>query len=358
MRSRIESVGIYTPQRELTNPDLVRILAASGQETTDEWIVQRTGMTKRRIAEEHETVGTMAVEAARDALERLDRDVPPIEHVIVATNTAKRMFPNISSLVQAELIQSHPKMIDHAAAGSDPHAGCGGINISLMYGDGLISSGFYKTVLVIGAEKLSDVTDYSDRGTCVLFGDGASAYVLTRHDGDGGFIGHEARGNGADRELISCEEDREKVTFFEALNAVAEGRAPNRTRGRVLRMNGKAVYKYVEREWEQLLDGLPCNRKLDPDGLGITFDRLVAISPHLSNLRMFFGLDEKYPGFLRKCGLNGSGENDNFYNNSTASQGRRVRGFSETARPGDYLLSDGYGAGLFSCANLYEMPEV
>ncbi|MBU0466459.1 MAG: hypothetical protein KKF39_02155 [Nanoarchaeota archaeon] len=355
MGSRIRSVGIYFPKRELGNFELERILAASGQETSNEWMIQRTGITKRRIARKDETPGTMAVQAARDALERLKRDIPPIGHIVVASNSAERMFPNIAGLVQDELIKSHSGMIDHNAAGSDPHAGCGGINIAVMYADALVSSGFYETVLAIGTEKLSAITDYSDRGTCVLFGDGAIAYAVTRNKGRGGFVGHEARGKGVDREVISCEENMEKVTFEEAVRAVEEVRAPVKTRGRVLLMDGRAVYKYVEKEWLQLIKGFKDNRKLNPNG--IAFSELAFISPHLANLRMLTALERGNPGFLRKCGLSSDGENEYFFNNSTASQGRRDRQFLKNARPGDHLLKFGYGAELCSCANLYQMPE-
>jgi 3-oxoacyl-[acyl-carrier-protein] synthase III len=356
MHSRIESVGIYIPQRKLTNPDLIKILAASGQETSNEWILERTGITQRRIAEEHETVESMAVEAAVDAVRRIKRKISPIEHILVATNSAKRMFPNVTGFVQAGLIKDCPDMIKHTAAGADPHAGCGGINVATMYADALIRAEFYETVLVIGVEKLSAITDYSDRATCVLFGDGASAYVVTKHKGKGGFMGHEARASGVSREIISCEEGTEKVTFFEAIKAVEEGRAPRRTVGRVLRMDGRGVYRYVETEWKQLLKNLQHNKKLNPEG--ITFSELAAISPHLANYRMFSVLDERdYPGFLKKCGLLENGKNDDFFNNSTASQGRRNRRFLESAKPEEYLLCFGYGAELCSCANLYKMPE-
>ncbi len=354
MGAIIKSVGIYSPERILTNYDLEKILAASGSETSNKWIIERTGITKRKIARTDESPETMAVAAARDALDRLTEDIPPIQHILIATNTGERRFPSQQGFVQKELIKSHPKMIDLNSSGSDAYTGCAGKNVSLMYADALTQSGFFKTVLVVGTEKLSSIVDYSDRGTCVLFGDGASAYIVTRNAGSGGFLGHMVRGNGIDREMITCEENAEKVTFEEAERAVREERAPVKSRGRVMLMDGRGVFKYVVNEWKELISGFSKNKKLNP--YGVPFEKVTAISPHLANLRMLTALDEKNPGFLKKCELNGNGENEHFCNTSTASQGRRDRLFLERAKSGDTLLNFGYGAGLISCANFYEMP--
>jgi 3-oxoacyl-[acyl-carrier-protein] synthase-3 len=226
MGARIDSVGIYMPERRLSNHELVDILAASGEETSDDWIVKRTGMRERRIAVGDEGVESMALEAARDALDRLKREIPPIEHIVIATNSAERMFPNIAGFVQSGLKESHSDMIEERAAGFDLYGGCEGIGFAFIQADAMVQSGFYDTVLVIGSEKLSAITDYSDRGSCVLFGDGAAAYLISKNLGGGGFRGHEARGFGELREALSCENDQEKVDFEEAVLAVREGRAP------------------------------------------------------------------------------------------------------------------------------------
>lgn len=354
MGSIISSVGVYTPKRELINVDFEKILAASGVNTSDEWITSVTGMKKRHVAEPHETVGSMAVEAARDALLRVG-DIPPIEHIIVATNTHHQPFPNAAGDVYARLGESHPNLIDVHASGSDTYSGCTGINMALMYADALVNSGQFRTVLVAGSDKLSDVTDYSDRSNCILFGDGASAYIITKNTfGNGGFQGHIVRGDGFARDLIYCAENDEKVTLQEALLAVAENRQAVKSRGRKLHMDGGKVFKYVVSEWNLLIEGFKKNRKLNPDG--IDFEDISAISPHLANLRMFENLDRKHPGFLEKCCLATEEDREYFCNTSTASQGRRVKRFLDDSKPGDYLLQFGYGSGVHACANLYGKP--
>ncbi len=352
--SVIEAVGIYTPSRILTNSDFERILAASGQQTSDEWITTRTGIRTRHVAEPHENVGSMAYEATKNALEE-SRGISPIEHILIATNTHHRPFPNAVGEVQTRLRESHPNLIDIHASGSDSYSGCTGVNMALMYADALVSSGQFGKVLVVGVDKLSDVTDYSDRSNCILFGDGASAYLITQNKfGNGGFRGHMPRGNGNLREVIYCEENAEKVTLVEALSAVSENRVAVKSKGRKLHMDGKEVFKYVVAEWKNLIEGFKENRKLNPDV--IEFSGLDGISPHLANLRMFENIEKKYPGFLEKCALATEEDRAYFCNTSTASQGRRVKKFLQESQEGNYLLAFGYGSGVHACANLYQRP--
>ncbi len=353
MGSIIQSVGLYSPPRVLTNSDLEKILALSGQETSDQWIVQRTGIHKRNVAGVDETVGSMAVKVTQDALSRSDLDIPPIEHVIFATNTNDQPFPNVAGYVCAEVHGSNPSKILEGASGIDLYGGCGGINFALMNADSLIRSGQFETVLVIGAEKLSGVTDYSDRQTCILFGDGASAYLLTRNpqDLEFGFMGHFPMGDGTKRGLIECVSS-EKVTLDDALSALERNASPIRTSGKVLKMDGRRVFTYVTGIWKDLLNGLEVNSKLNPKGL--KFDDLFGIAGYLANLRCFENIDREFPKFLKKCGLTDPLDIKNFFfNTSTASQGRRVRQLLDAAPQGDYILMFGYGAGLEACANLY-----
>jgi len=354
MGSIMPFVGVYTPSRVLTNSDFERILALSGQTTSDEWITRRTGIQTRHVAEHHETVGSMATEATLDALSRA-KLVSPIEHIIIATNTHHRPFPNVAGEVQARIRETFPDFIDSHASGSDSYAGCTGINMALMYADSLVKSGQFGTVLVAGVDKLSDVTDYSDRSNCILFGDGASAYILTKNNFEnGGFMGHMARGDGSARNLIYCAEQDDKVTLSEALLAVAENRAPIKSKGRVLHMDGQKVFEYVVSEWKNLIEGFSDNKQLNP--FGISFDEISAISPHLANLRIFENINRRSQGFLEKCALATDEDRAHFCNTSTASQGRRVKRFLEESKSGDYLLQFGYGSGVHSCANLYQKP--
>jgi len=237
MGSVIRSVGVYCPERILTNEDLVKILAASDAETSNEWIVQRTGIIERRIAAPGETNQTMAVEATKNCLEKLvsSSDIPKIEHIIVATNTPQRLFPDTAMYVAGEISRIMPGFIADSAAGYDPLAGCGGINLAFQQADALILAGFYDAIEVIGTEHLSYVTDYSNRETCILFGDGAASHLFVKgekEDEGHGFIGHYTKGNPEGQVHITCEEDQEKVSFYDAIEAVESGSKPRRTRGR------------------------------------------------------------------------------------------------------------------------------
>lgn len=353
MGAILRAVGTYSPEQLLTNTDLEKILALSGQETSDAWIVQRTGIRNRRIAQDDETVGSMAVAAARNALNHLSEPISPIEHIVFATNTAERPFPNGAGYVQARLRESHPSLIDAQAAGTDSYSGCAGVNFALMYADALIRAGFFKTIGVVASEKLSSVTNYADRGTCILFGDGASFYLLSGNHPSAGFLGHFACGDGTQRELIRCEPQQDKVTPSEAFRVLRTGRAPLRTKGDVLLLEGPAVFKYVQAQWKELIRGFPSNRALNPHGL--SFDDIDYVAPHLANLRNLSGIDDLHPGFLAKCGLSRD-YNDDFCNSSTASPGKRVRTFMRESHSGQRLLMFGYGSGLQACAGLYEKP--
>lgn len=167
-RVRIAGTGAYLPERILTNAELEKMV-----ETNDEWIVTRTGVRERRIAREDEAASDMSVPAARIALK--DAGVAPadLDLIIVGTITPDMLFPNTACLVQTALGATKALCFDLSAA-------CSGFLYSLETARGLLLSGLYKTALVIGVDKMSAVTDWEDRGTCILFGDGAGAVVLTR----------------------------------------------------------------------------------------------------------------------------------------------------------------------------------
>ncbi|MCB9965058.1 MAG: ketoacyl-ACP synthase III [Rhodospirillales bacterium] len=172
-RTRIAGTGSYLPQKILTNKDLESIV-----ETTDEWIVQRTGIRERHIAAEDEQTSDMAVVAARQALAHSGLSGADIDGVIVATATADRPFPSVAVAVQDALAIGKGPSFDMQAA-------CCGFVYALSTADSLIKNGIARRLLVIGAEKFSSLLDWSDRRTCVLFGDGAGAVILEACDGQG-----------------------------------------------------------------------------------------------------------------------------------------------------------------------------
>ncbi|HIP86449.1 MAG TPA: ketoacyl-ACP synthase III [Aquifex sp.] len=169
MGTRIEGIGIYLPERVLTNLDLEKMV-----DTSDEWITTRTGIKERRIAQ-NESVVDMAVKASERAIENAGIDKGEIEAVILATLTPQLGFPATACLVQERL------RLPPTAMSFDISAACSGFLYGLDIADAYLKSGKKKTVLVIGAEKLSSIIDWKDRSTCVLFGDGAGA-VVVRYD--------------------------------------------------------------------------------------------------------------------------------------------------------------------------------
>lgn len=176
--SRITGTGSYLPPRRLTNADLVAELASRGVETSDEWIVERTGIRARHFADEGTFSSDLAVQAARRALEAAGRDASEIDLIIVATATPDMVFPSTATIVQRKLgVAGCPAF--------DLQAVCSGFIYGLSVADAMIKAGTATRALVIGAEVFSRILDYDDRTTCVLFGDGAGAVVLEASDTPG-----------------------------------------------------------------------------------------------------------------------------------------------------------------------------
>ena len=164
--AKIVSLGAYAPKRILTNQDVARMV-----ETSDEWIFRRTGIRERHIAEEGEATSDLAVRAAQQALERAGVEPEEVEFIIVGTTTGDMAFPTTANLVQHRLGC-------RTAGSADVYAACSGSIYSLSIGAQYIQTGKYRTVLAIGAETLSKITDFTDRGTCILLADAAGAAVL------------------------------------------------------------------------------------------------------------------------------------------------------------------------------------
>ena len=169
--SRITGTGSYLPPRKLTNADLTAVLAAQGVETSDEWIVDRTGIRARHFAAADVCSSDLAVEAAKRALEAAQLQAQDIDMIIVATSTPDMVFPSVACILQHKLgIAGGPAF--------DVQAVCSGFVYALTVADAMIKTGAAKRALVVGAEVFSRILDFSDRTTCVLFGDGAGAVVL------------------------------------------------------------------------------------------------------------------------------------------------------------------------------------
>ena len=176
--SRITGTGSYLPPRRVTNADLVAELAQSGIQTSDEWIVERTGIRARHFAAPDVTSGDLGLEAARKALEAAGCEPQDIDLIIVATSTPDMVFPSVACILQN-------KLGANGCAALDVQAVCSGFVYALTVADAMIQTGAAKRALVVGAEVFSRILDFKDRTTCVLFGDGAGAVVLEASDTPG-----------------------------------------------------------------------------------------------------------------------------------------------------------------------------
>src|SRR4051812_5726713 len=176
--SRITGTGSYLPPRRVTNADLASQLAATGVETSDDWIVERTGIRARHFAEADVTSSDLGVQAARHALEAAGRQAAKIDLIIVATSTPDMVFPSAACILQRKLGMA-------GCAAFDVQAVCSGFVYALTVADSMIRTGAATKALVIGAEVFSRILDFNDRTTCVLFGDGAGAVVLEASDTPG-----------------------------------------------------------------------------------------------------------------------------------------------------------------------------
>ncbi len=222
-------MGSYLPQKVLTNHDLEKMV-----ETSDEWIVTRTGMKERRIADKNEFTSDMGVKAALLALERAGKSVDDIDLILVATLTPDYMFPSTAALIQAQLKATK-------AAAFDFQAACTGYLYGLSIAKSYIESGLYKNILLIASEKLSSIVNYKDRNTCVLFGDGAAACVVS-DCGKGLYIRElclGADGEVADLLIMPGGGCREPAT----VETVANYR-------HTIQMGGKEVFKHAVRRME------------------------------------------------------------------------------------------------------------
>ena len=219
--------GMYAPARVMTNEDLTRLV-----DTSDEWIVSRTGIRERRIAADDETTTTLSVHAARDALAVAGMAPTELDLVIVGTCSPDYSMPATAVLVAHELGATR-------AAGFDLMAACSGFVFSLATATAYVRSGMYRNVLVIGVELLSRFLDYTDRNTCVLFGDGAGAVIVSASDQPGGLLGLDMYSDGSGKEGIIFPAGGSACPT--TAKTIAEG-------GHFVHMAGKEVYKYATRQ--------------------------------------------------------------------------------------------------------------
>ena len=255
IRSVVLGCGSYLPRRILTNAELARRI-----DTSDQWIVQRTGIRQRHIAAEGEFTSHLAIKAARAALEDAGVEAKTIDLIVLATSTPDNTFPATAVAVQCGL------GINHGAA-FDLQAVCSGFVFALATADNFLRSGSYKRALVIGAETFSRILDWNDRGTCVLFGDGAGAIVLQAQ---------EQPGNSFDRGILTSHlrsDGRHKSKLY-----VDGGPSSTQTVGH-LRMEGREVFKHaVGMITDVIVDAF--------NATGLTAEDINWFVPHQANKRI------------------------------------------------------------------------
>jgi len=321
--TRITGTGSHLPPRRVTNADLVAEMAANGIETSDEWIVERTGIRARHFATPEVACSDMALEAARQALQAAGLLAQDIDLIIVATSTPDMVFPSTAAILQH-------KLGANGCPAFDVQAVCSGFIYALTVADAMVRAGTARRALVVGSEVFSRLLDFNDRGTCVLFGDGAGAVVLEASD-EPGILASDLHADGKYVDILCVP------------GHVLGGKV---TGDPVLKMDGQAVFKLAV----GLLEGA-ARAVLDKAGMtGADVDWLV---PHQANIRIMQSTARK----LRLSMDNVVVTVDQHGNTSAASiplaLDHGVR--SGQIQPGQTVLLEGVGGGFTWGAVLLKM---
>lgn len=254
--------GSYLPQEVLTNHDLSRIV-----NTSHDWIYTRTGIRERRIANERETTASMAFEAAARALAVADMRPSELELIIVATSTPESVFPATACQVQDYLGASYAGAFDLSAA-------CSGFVYALSMAANSIASGAVNNAVVVGAEMMSRVLDWEDRGTCILFGDGAGAVVLEGSSVPGGVMASTLRSDGSGGDML-----RLPAVYDNPVPTLGPSFSANGYHSNTIRMNGRQVFRFATRAISDSVEDVLEQAEL-------TVDDVSLIIPHQANVRI------------------------------------------------------------------------
>jgi 3-oxoacyl-[acyl-carrier-protein] synthase-3 len=324
LSASIIGTGSYVPEKVLSNADLERLV-----ETNDEWIVSRTGIRERRIAAPEQTTSDLAAEAAKAAM--LNAGVSPeeLDMIIVATVTPDMFFPSTACFVQTKIGAKNAVCFDVSAA-------CSGFLFALETARQFIASGARKTILVIGAEKLSTIVDWSDRNTCVLFGDGAGAAILRHKPGARGVIHTHMGSDGRQSEILY-------IPGGACRTPVTAENAPLRLN--TIKMNGKETYK------QAVIAMLEAGNRVLEAG-GVRAEELACIIPHQANARIIEAIADRMRLPLDRFLIN----LDRFGNTSAAAVAIALDEANRTGRmkEGDYVLLVVFGGGLTWAGSLIQ----
>jgi 3-oxoacyl-[acyl-carrier-protein] synthase III len=313
----IRGLGSSVPETRLTNEDLSTLV-----DTNDEWITTRTGISERRVAGKDLQVSDLAVQAARKALLQAEMGPEAIDLILVATLSPETLSPATACLVQNKLGCRNVPAFDMNAA-------CSGFLYALEVGTSMMHSGSYRNVLVVGVEKLTSFTDYQDRGTCILFGDGAGAVILSKVDEPGyGILGCTLGADGSNAEFIQIPSG--------GSSQPATSETVDR-REHFLRMNGKEVFKVAVRAMGQAGTAILQEHGVSPE-------QLKCVIPHQANIRIIEALARSLDMPMERIFVN----IQKYGNTSAASipialdEAKIERNFVR----GDHILLVAFGAGL------------
>ncbi len=316
-KAKITGTGSFVPPRIVTNDDLAKIV-----ETSDEWIRERTGIRERRVSDENTATSDLALEAAKKAIRSAHIAAGEIELILVCTCSPDTLFPSVACIIQDRLQAVN-------AAAFDLSAACSGFNYGLATAAAYIESGKYKKILLVGADTLTKYLDWTDRGTCILFGDGAGAAVLEADEGESGVLSS----------WLTAEGHLGQTLIMPG----GGSRDPEEKHGRFIRMDGKEVFKFAVRILETSV-----RRLLEQSGRSLS--EVDLFIPHQANIRIIdhvskkMGLPkEKVYVNLQKYG-NTSAASIPIALDEAVAEGK--------VKPGNLLVLSGFGAGLTSCANL------
>lgn len=319
---KILSTGRFVPEKILSNYDLEKMV-----ETSDEWITQRTGIKERRIVDGKTSTTDLAVQAARNAMQKAGILPDEIDLVVVATVTPEMFFPSTACLVQKELKLKNAFAFDISAA-------CSGFIYGMAIATQFIQNGFCKTALVIGAEALSKITNWSDRSTCVLFGDGAGAAILTASSEEG-ILGFELGSDGENGLLLYCH------AF--GLSDLSYSQFKDMPNFRKIYMDGNEVYKFAVKIMPYAVEKVL-------EKVGLSSSDIDVFIPHQANIRIIESAAKRLKIPMEKVFVN----LHKYGNTSAASIPIALDEAIEEGRikKGDRIVLVGFGGGLTwaSCA--------
>ena len=312
-KSRIIAIGSYVPQKILTNNDLEKMV-----ETSDEWIIKRTGIKERRISDENEYASDLAIKAVENLLEHNSVNIDDVDMIIVSTFTPDHFVPTVASIVQGYF------KINNAGT-FDLSSGCSGFVYGLIVANSLFSIDHVNKVLVISSEVASKTIDYTDRNTCVIFGDGASAMLIEKVENKNGFLACNFKTDGSLGKMVYCSN----------LSNAIQGEQLKKVRH--VEQEGRSLYEYV-------IKNIPGEIVKTLSRANLTFNDIDWFVPHSANLRMIQAICHKLDWPIEKTLTS----IEMFGNTSSNSIPLAIWSAVQNnlIKRGDKLLLYGFGAGL------------